>query len=195
MSRYIQITDNIITLIRHTQINSYEDGLQKINIIHHFIVEQINNQIHILKYLVNYNSNSDSDSDSEIDLNLRVELDEYEDLPDKPINDYESLVQVRNFYLSEQEYQHFNKLQESIIPLFKQTEIDYYSEYEIENLPELMKDIENKLNYIDKYHDDIETELCNTDMKIEVDKDSYDRYQTTYNILSYLYDMYSNLNC
>ena len=53
MAEYIQITDNIIKLVKYTTIDSYEDGLSKLNIIHHFIIEQINQQNHINKYMIN----------------------------------------------------------------------------------------------------------------------------------------------
>ena len=52
MAEYIEITDNIISLVKYTKINSFIDGLSKINIIHHFISEQINNQIRIIKFMV-----------------------------------------------------------------------------------------------------------------------------------------------
>ena len=203
MAQYIEITDNIISLVKYTHINSFADGLSKLNIIHHFIANQINNQIRILKFMVNtthldvdeieFNSNENSDSDNE-DLKyefevLKNEIMKYEEIPDIVINKYESFVEVRNFYLSEINFQHFNKLQRYMIPLLKQIELLYYDNYDLDNLDELLTDIENKLKYIDEFHEDIENEMH---MKIKVDE-GYDKCESTYNILTYLHDLYLSI--
>jgi hypothetical protein len=203
MAEYIEITDNIITLVKYTQINSFNDGLSKLNIIHHFITEQINNQIRILKFMANTTSlNISYDEDfenSELNeiQNKNSELDEinnYEEIYEININDYNTFVEVRNFYLSELNYQHFNKLQRYMIPLLKQIELYYYDEYELDNLDEIISDIENKINYIDEFHEDIEKCLdIDSNIKIEVDKNSYDKCESTYNILKYLYDLYTSI--
>ena len=197
MAEYIEITDNIISLIKYTKINSFADGLSKINIIHHFISEQINNQIRILKFIVNtttLNTFENEDSDSNENEIFENEINNYEEIHEININDYESFVEVRNFYLSELNYQHFNKLQRYMIPLLKQIELYYYDDYELDNLDELISDIENKIKYIDEFHEDIENCInSNSNIKIEVDKNSYDKCESTYNILNYLYDLYTSI--
>ena len=197
MAEYIEITDNIISLIKYTKINSFADGLSKINIIHHFISEQINNQIRILKFMVNTTTLStfeNEDSDSNENEIFENEINNYEEIHEININDYESFVEVRNFYLSELNYQHFNKLQRYMIPLLKQIELYYYDDYELDNLDELISDIENKIKYIDEFHEDIENCInSNSNIKIEVDKNSYDKCESTYNILNYLYDLYTSI--
>ena len=197
MAEYIEITDNIISLVKYTQINSFIDGLSKLNIIHHFITEQINNQIRVLKFMVNTtNLNiSETENDSEILTNenetLKSEIDNYNELQETNVISYDSFVEVRNFYLSELNYQHFNKLQRYMIPLLRKIELFYYDEYDIDNLQELIIDIENKIKYIDEFHEDIEN--CDRDSKIEVDKNSYDKCESTYNVLNYLYDLYTSI--
>lgn len=197
MAEYIEITDNIISLVKYTKINSFIDGLSKINIIHHFISEQINNQIRILKFMVNtttLNTFENENSDSNENEILENEINNYEEICEININDYESFVEVRNFYLSELNYQHFNKLQRYMIPLLKQIELYYYDDYELDNLNEIILDIENKIKYIDEFHEDIENYInSNSNMKIEVDKNSYDKCESTYNILNYLYDLYTSI--
>lgn len=197
MAEYIEITDNIISLVKYTKINSFIDGLSKINIIHHFISEQINNQIRILKFMVNtttLNAFENENSDSNENEILENEINNYEEIHEININDYESFVEVRNFYLSELNYQHFNKLQRYMIPLLKQIELYYYDDYELDNLDELILDIENKIKYIDEFHEDIEKCLdIDSNIKIEVDKNSYDKCESTYNILKYLYDLYTSI--
>ena len=205
MTEYIEITDNIISLVKYTQIKSFNDGLTKINIIHHFITEQINNQIRILKFMANTtslntlydeydedfeNENSESNKNKILD-----EINNYEEIDEINVNDYNSFVEVRNFYLSELNYQHFNKLQRYMIPLLKQIELYYYDDYELDNLDEIISNIENKINYIDEFHEDIEKCLnVNSNIKIEVDKNSYDKCESTYNILKYLYDLYTSIS-
>lgn len=197
MAEYIEITDNIISLVKYTKINSFIDGLSKINIIHHFISEQINNQIRILKFMVNtttLNTFENENSDSNENEILKNEINDYEEIHEININDYESFVEIRNFYLSELNYQHFNKLQRYMIPLLKQIELYYYDDYELDNLDELISDIENKIKYIDEFHEDIEKCLdIDSNIKIEVDKNSYDKCESTYNILKYLYDLYTSI--
>ena len=216
MSKYIQIPDNIITLVKFTNIKSFEDGLTKINIIHHFMTNEINNQIKILKFMVNtINLNSSTEfnpllnsniSEEEIeelknipdmDLNLNLsnlkteseEINKCEELPETTINTYETFIEARNFYLSELEFQHFNKLQRCMIPLLKQIETYYYINYyeEIENIDELLSDIENKLKYINEFQEDIESQ-SNFELGNNINK-----YESTYNILTYLYDLYSSI--
>jgi hypothetical protein len=205
MTEYIEITDNIISLVKYTQIKSFNDGLTKINIIHHFITEQINNQIRILKFMANttilntlYDEYDEDFENENSELNKTKTLDEinnYEEIREININDYNSFVEVRNFYLSELNYQHFNKLQRYMIPLLKQIELYYYDNYELDNLDEIISDIENKINYIDEFHEDIEKCLdTNSNIKIEVDKNSYDKCESTYNILKYLYDLYTSIS-
>lgn len=197
MAEYIEITDNIISLIKYTQINSFIDGLSKLNIIHHFITEQINNQIRVLKFMINTTNLNISgiENDSEILTNenetLKSEIDNYNELQETNVISYDSFVEVRNFYLSELNYQHFNKLQRYMIPLLKKIELFYYDEYDIDNLQELIIDIENKIKYIDEFHEDIEN--CDRDSKIEVDKNSYNKCESTYNVLNYLYDLYTSI--
>ena len=197
MAEYIEITDNIISLVKYTQINSFVDGLSKLNIIHHFVTEQINNQIRVLKFMVNTtNLNiSEIEDDSEILMNenenLKSEISNYNELREINVISYDSFVEVRNFYLSELNYQHFGKLQHYMIPLLKKIELFYYDEYDIDNLQELIIDIENKIKYIDEFHEDIEN--CDRDSKIEVDKNSYNKCESTYNVLNYLYDLYTSI--
>ena len=191
MSKYIEIPDNIISLIKYTNIHSFNDGLTKLNIIHHFITSIINNQIHILTFMSNTTNFGINDEDEESNEELKEEIKQLSknEISEKVINDYESLIEIRNFYLSEQDFIHFGKLQTYIIPLFKQTELYYYEDYELDDIPGILKDIENKINYIDEYHDDISNETS----KIEIDKVSYDKCQMTYQILNYLYDLYSTI--
>lgn len=201
MAEYIEITDNIISLVKYTQINSFIDGLSKLNIIHHFITEQINNQIRVLKFMVNtttldiFETELDNENENEILKNeneiLKNEINNYNEIHEMNINSYESFVEVRNFYLSELNYQHFNKLQHYMIPLLKRIDLFYYDEYDLDNLQELIIDIEHKINYINEFHEDIEN--CDNNSKIEIDKNSYNKCESTYNILNYLYDLYTSI--
>lgn len=189
MAEYIQITDNIIKLVKYTTIDSYEDGLSKLNIIHHFIIEQINQQNHINKYMIN---KTDILSEINNDLNIKIKIEEFEDIKDEPIINYESLVNARNFYLSEEfiSIRYFEHLQEYIIRLFKQTEIYYYNEYEIDDLPGIIKDIENKINYMDEFINNNENE-GNENERNENEKL---KEQTVYNTLNYLYELYTSIS-
>jgi len=208
MAEYIQITDSIIALVKLTSISSYADGLSKLNIIHHFITDLINTQIHALKFMANttpltvpssdfddHGLNleiiADMESNDNTSSSLKEEILNLPSIPNITINDYEAFVEARNFYLSDQEFQRFGKLQKYMKPLLKQTELYYYLDCELDDIPGLLKDIENKIKYIDDFHDDIENELGKT--PIEVNKVSYDKCQSTYNILNYMYDLYSCL--
>ena len=186
MAEYIQITDNIIKLVKYTTIDSYEDGLSKLNIIHHFIIEQINQQNHINKYMIN---KTDILSEINNDLNIKIKIEEFEDIKDEPIINYESLVNARNFYLSEEfiSIRYFEHLQEYIIRLFKQTEIYYYNEYEIDDLPGIIKDIENKINYMDEF-------INNNNNENEGNQNEKLKEQTVYNTLNYLYELYTSIS-
>jgi hypothetical protein len=179
MSHYIYIPDVLISLVKKTEVNTFEEGLQQINIIYHFFVESINNQIQILNYMNN---------------TKLINLEDLNQLEDKPINDYSSFQNVRKYFLMNHEFLNYPKFQKHILNLLKTIEVLYYSDYEIENLEEILKDIEHKINYMDEYKEKFETlEGDNKDKYQDIDIDSYKEYELTYDTLKYLYSVYTEV--
>ena len=175
MSQYIYIPDILVSLVKKIEINDFEEGLEKINIIYHFFIETINNQIQMLNYMVNTKL---------IDFKI------YEQLKDEPINDFKKFQEIRTYFLMEHEFLNYPKFQKHIIKLLKTIEIYYYMEYEIDNLEEVIKDIDNKINYMDEYKEKFEMMNGNEN---DIDNNSYKEYQLTYDTLQYLYSVYTTV--
>jgi len=179
MTQYYTIPNNLIQLAKKTIITSYSDGLNKLNLIHHFFLSLMKTQSSIYEYLINTK------------LCKLFKLKSF-DVTDT-INDYDSLSNVRNFYLSNfDECEYYEKFQKYIIDLFKETEMFYYSEYELDNLEETLNDINKKIDYMNDYYEKADI-INDEDKNVDIDKDSFDNYETTYNILKYLQSLYSAL--
>ena len=180
MTQYYTIPNNLIHLVKKITINSYHDGLNKLNLVHHFFISLMKTQSSIYEYSINTK------------IYKPFNLKKF-DVTDT-IKDYETLTNVRNFYLRNfDECEYYEKFQKYIISLFKETEIFYYSEYELENLEETLKNINDKIDYMNEYYEQTDISNIDENKKVDIDKDSYEDYETTYNILKYLQSLYSAL--
>ena len=174
MAQYIYIPDILIKTVKMTNINGFEDGLSKLNIIAHLFTNNVNSQIEMLNYMkvrcgVAIESRESSPDDAH----------ELTKLPDVPINDYESLETFRNFFLTEHEYRNYYKFQKHILKLLRQIEMVYYAQYDIENLDQLIAETNSKIHYLDDHLEELSTRQS--------------EYVLTYNILLYMRDILNTI--
>lgn len=175
----INISENIIIMVKLLKFDDYETSIQQLNIINKFIVEDINLQIDVIKHtmrMINelqlYDDTYRQITDDDISQLVHYDI--------KVIDSFESMQEVRDFYLYPHPFNYFDSLQRYILKLFKQAELLYYQEYEDTNYDEVLKDIESKLDYMQD----------NEELLMMENENNY--IFSTYK-LQYLYDLFSNL--
>jgi len=204
MEEFIIIPDVIISAIKKTEVKDFESGIQKLNILYHFLNENINNQIKTAHYMSSLKL-----FDSEI--RIPAEMPEYNlfSVSEIPDYTYKQFTNIRNYFLIEHPFINYSRCQKHMLRLIKDIEILYYLEYEIEDLDGIIKDIENKINYMDEFKEEFEAKANEIneddedsfvedslkkneeDVNYEIDETSYSKYISTYNLLQYLYSVYT----
>ena len=196
MEEFIIIPDVIVSAIKKTEVKDFESGIQKLNILYHFLNANVNNQIKTACYMSNLKL-----FDSEI--KIPAEMPEYNLFSISESNTdytYKQFTNIRNYFLIEHPFINYSRCQKHMLRLIKDIEILYYLEYEIEDLDGIIKDIENKINYMDEFKEEFEAKANENDEdnednedneNYEIDETSYSKYISTYNLLQYLYSVYT----